>query len=50
MPSLRPDSLLDQPIPDLTLPASTGGTFALRGFVGTGPLVLFFYIRNASPG
>ena len=42
--------LLDRPLPDLTLPSSHGGAFALRQFVGVRPLVLFFYIRNATPG
>ena len=50
MPAARPESLLDQPVPDLTLPASNGESFRLRGRVGVGPLVLFFYVRNASPG
>ena len=46
----RPEELLDHEIPDLELPASSGGTFRLRSAVGRGPLVLFFYLRNASPG
>jgi peroxiredoxin len=50
MPPGRPEDLLDREIPDLALPASTGDTFRFRGQVGRGPLVLFFYIRNASPG
>ena len=37
-------------MPDLALPSSAGGSFALRSRVGIGPLVLFFYIKNASPG
>ena len=42
--------ILDQPVPDLELPSSQGGRFRLRSRVGVGPLVLFFYIRNATPG
>jgi peroxiredoxin len=41
--------LIDRPIPDLALPSSAG-EFRLRQFVGRRPLVLFFYIRNATPG
>ena len=50
MPSGRPEELLDHDVPDLALPASTGGEFHFRAAIGKGPLVLFFYIRNASPG
>ena len=42
--------MIDRPVPDLALPSSQGGLFRLRGRVGVGPLVLFFYIRNATPG
>ena len=42
--------LIDRPVPDLELESSQGGTFRLRGRVGVGALVLFFYIRNATPG
>jgi peroxiredoxin len=42
--------LLDRPLPDLSFLSSQGGTFALRQFVGQRPLVLFFYIRNSTPG
>lgn len=45
-----PESLVEQPIPDLHLPSSAGGTFALRGRVGVGPLALFFYIHNGTAG
>jgi len=41
--------LVDHPIPDLSLPASTGGDFALRPAPGSGPLVLFFYLLNGTP-
>lgn len=42
--------MLDRPVPDLALPSSQGATFGLRSRVGLGPLVLFFYIRNGTPG
>lgn len=45
-----PESLVEQPIPDLSLPSSQGGEFGLRRRVGIGPLVLFFYIHNGTPG
>ena len=50
MSSARPAELLDREIPDLELPSSQGGTLRFRGRVGLGPMVLFFYVRNASPG
>ena len=45
-----PEDMIDRPVPDLELPSSQGGTFRLRSRVGLGPLALFFYIRNATPG
>jgi peroxiredoxin len=45
-----PADMIDREIPDLELPSSQGGTFRLRSQVGLGPLALFFYIRNATPG
>jgi peroxiredoxin len=45
-----PVDMIDQPVPDLEFPSSQGGTFRLRGRVDRGPLVLFFYIRNGTPG
>ena len=42
--------MIDRPVPDLELISSQGGLFRLRGRVGVGPLALFFYIRNATPG
>jgi hypothetical protein len=45
-----PDDLVGTLIPDLELPSSDGGTFRLRSRIGAGPLVLFFYLRNATPG
>ena len=44
------ESLVGMEVPDLELPATTGGTFRLRSRVGIGPLALFFYIRNGTPG
>lgn len=41
--------LVDHPIPDLVLPTPDGGAYALRGRVGTGPLVLFTYLANGTP-
>jgi hypothetical protein len=46
----RPDELLDQPLPDLTLKDQTGADFPIRRFVGRQPLVLFCYILNGTPG
>jgi len=48
--SANPAGMIDHPVPDLELPSSQGGRFRLRGRVGVGPLALFFYIRNATPG
>jgi len=44
------EQLLERPLPDLSLPSSHGGEFRFRQFVGERPLVLFFYIRNSTPG
>jgi peroxiredoxin len=38
------------PLPDVALAAADGTAFGLRGRVGAGPLVLFFYIANGTPG
>ena len=46
----RPEDLLDQMVPDVSLPGSDGQILRFRGRAGLGPLVLFFYLRNASPG
>jgi peroxiredoxin len=46
----RAEDLVGLPSPDLALPSSEGGTFALRSRIGRGPLVLFFYIHNGTPG
>ena len=50
MASPRPEDLLDQKIPAVSLPGSDGQILSFRGREGVGPLVLFFYLRNASPG
>lgn len=50
MASPRPEDLLDQMIPDVELPGSDAQILRFRGRAGLGPLVLFFYLRNASPG
>ena len=42
--------LIDQPVPDITLPSSLGGELSFRSFVGRRPLALFFYILNGTPG
>ena len=49
-PPRRIEDLVDLPIPDLELPSTTGGKFRFRGFVGVSPLVLFFYLRDGTPG
>jgi len=46
----RPEDILDRPAPDLALASSTGAPFRLRSRVGIGPLALFFFIRNGTPG
>ena len=48
--SLRPEDMIDREVPDLELESSRGGRFRLRARVGVGPLALFFYIRNGTPG
>lgn len=49
-PTAAPPELLGRPLPDLALPDARGDRFALRQFVGRGPVALFFYILNGSPG
>ena len=49
-PSHEPGDLLGQPLPDLTLPDTHGADYRLRQFVGSRPLVLFFYVLNGTPG
>jgi len=45
-----PGDMIDRAVPDLEFPSTQGGRFRLRARVGVGPLALFFYIRNATPG
>jgi len=49
-PAGRLEDMIGQPVPDLTLPSSLGGTFSLRSRIGRGPLVLFFFIHARTPG
>jgi len=49
-PASSPHALLGRPLPEIALPAADGTPFAIRGRVGLGPLALFFYIRNGTPG
>ena len=42
--------LIGQPLPAIALPAPDGTLFDLRGQVGVGPLALFLFIRNGTPG
>ena len=44
-----PRDLVDRPIPDLALAASSGQRFRFRDRVGSGPLVLFFYLVDGTP-
>ena len=44
------EALVERPIPDLRLAATDGTLYAVRQHVGHRPLVLFFYIRNGTPG
>jgi|GEM_PF-3459250 len=50
MSARQPHDLLDRPVPDLALPSSAGGLFALRSRVGIGPLVLFFFVKAGTSG
>jgi peroxiredoxin len=46
----RPEEAVGHEVPDLTLPDANGRPFPLRSRIGRGPLVLFFYIHNGTPG
>ena len=51
MPRAHPlDELVGRPLPDLAIPAPDGSPYPLRGRVGVGPLALFVFIRNGTPG
>lgn len=38
------------PAPDFTAPAGDGRTYALRALLANGPVALFFYPGNNTPG
>jgi peroxiredoxin len=42
--------LVGHAVPDLALPLPDGQPMRLRAHVGQGPQVLFFFIRNGTPG
>lgn len=50
MSEIRPEQLLNQPVPDLAPLDPDGRPWPLRSAVGRSPLVLFFYTHNCSPG
>ncbi len=45
-----PGAMIGRAVPNLEFPSSMGGRFRFRGRVGVGPLALFFFICNATPG
>jgi len=47
---MNAEDLVGQPAPDLTLPDTDDRPYPVRQFVGQSPLVLFFIIRNGTPG
>jgi len=49
-PPQRPEELVGQPAPDLSLLDTNSAAFPIRHFVGRCPLVLFFIIRSGTPG
>ena len=48
--SEQPNAMIGRPAPEVTLLDPLGRPVSLRDFTGRGPLVLFFYIRNGTPG
>jgi peroxiredoxin len=42
--------LVGQSLPDMELPDPSNAPYRLRRCVGIGPLALFFYIKNGTPG
>jgi len=44
------EDLIGRPLPALSLPDPEGRPFAIQAHVGHGPRVLFFFIRNGTPG
>jgi hypothetical protein len=49
-PPSRPEQAVGRPAPDLSILSPDGSPVSLRSRVGRGPLVLFFYIHNGTPG
>ena len=47
---MNAEDLVGLPAPDLALPDTDERSYALRQHVGRAPLVLFFIIRNGTPG
>jgi peroxiredoxin len=44
------ESILGRIAPSLVLPDSSGGSFRLEDHLERGPVVLFFFIHNGTPG
>ena len=44
------EELVGQPAPEISLNDTEGRPYPLRQHVGHSPLVLFFIIRNGTPG
>ena len=44
------EDLVGQQAPELSLPDTDGHAYPLRRHVGHAPLVVFFIIRNGTPG
>ena len=44
------EDLVGQQVPELSLPDTDGHPYPLRRHVGRAPLVVFFIIRNGTPG
>ena len=49
-PLERLEDAIGRPAPEISLPGTLGGPLSLRFRVGIGPLALFFYIHNRTPG
>ena len=49
-PPRSPEDAVGRPAPDVNILSPDGSPFSLRSRVGRGPLVLFFYIHNGTPG
>lgn len=46
----EPGAMVGRPAPEGTLTGPDGAPVALRDLYRRGPLVLFFYVRNGTPG